>query len=447
MRVKETSFMSNSSQYLLDATDLEDESSNIILHVNLKNWDNMSFSTDPDYVLENYKSCLSELEANEILSYNHIYCIADKKNKLSTDNEEDYQDENGMYILIPGDQLKYRYEIIQVLGKGSYAQVIKAYDHKLHTEVAIKLINQRHFDVAASEAKILEYIKQHDGCRQNIVELQKRFFYRGFACFVFELAKCNLFDFVQEQGQLPTNLIRKFTIQLLQGLNFLSHHGIIHCDIKAENILVFEDKDHELNVKIADFGLACFESDELYPEVQSLWCRAPEVLLEIEYTTQIDMWSLGCILAFMSNGRYAFRGEGSIDQLCAIMEVVGLPSKKLLEYSSNKENWFDEAGYLKNLRLKRNRVPNSISLENILGRADRQFVAFVKQIFKYNPDERLTPRAALNHEWILEGMADLQQEEDFLPSESLDERDDNMIKVPFKTKFISSSRNLFKLVA
>jgi dual specificity tyrosine-phosphorylation-regulated kinase 2/3/4 len=437
----------DSSHQTLDITDADDETDGSLLHAHMRGWENMSFSADPEHVLENYRTCLSDLETQEILNYNHIYCIADKQNKLLTDKVEDYQDDDGMYTVIPGDHLKYRYEIIELIGKGSYAHVVKAYDHKTHTDVAIKIISSTHFDVAATEAQILDYVKNHGGCCQNIVELKKRFFFRNYACFVFELAQCNLFDYVRQNFPLPLNLIRKISIQLLQALNFLGSHGIIHCDIKAENILVTETENHELNVKIADFGLACFDSDELYAEVQSLWCRAPEVLLQTDYSTQIDMWSFACVLGFMYTGKYIFRGEGCQDQLYAIMEVVGLPSENLLESSQNKDNWFEENGHLKGQKCsgRRPRIPNSVSLEKVFKGADQKFVDFAKKCLNCDPDERFCPEDALGHEWVLEGMArPALKHIDSMSCDVSNEREGDNVSIPCRSSFVSSSRNLFQ---
>jgi dual specificity tyrosine-phosphorylation-regulated kinase 2/3/4 len=132
----------------------------------------------------------------------------------------------------PRDSVAYRYEIINGLGHGSFGQVFKAYDHKKKETVALKIIrNEPKFNKQAKvEIKILECVIMNDPkFRSNIVQLKHGFFFRGHACLVLKVYKFN---------GLALDLIRKITIQVLQGLIFFGRHKIIHCDLKPENILL-----------------------------------------------------------------------------------------------------------------------------------------------------------------------------------------------------------------
>lgn len=95
--------------------------------------------------------------------------------------------------------------------------------------------------------------------------------------------------------------IRQIAHQILTSLAFLRRHSLIHCDLKPENILL-KKRNNKREVKVIDFGSACFEHEKLYSYIQSRFYRAPEVLLGNEYATNIDIWSFGCILAEISNG-------------------------------------------------------------------------------------------------------------------------------------------------
>jgi dual specificity tyrosine-phosphorylation-regulated kinase 2/3/4 len=189
--------------------------------------------------------------------------------------------------------------VVSGLGHGSFGQVFKAFDHKKKEMVALKIIrNEAKFNKQAKvEIKILECAIMHDPkFRSNIVQLKHAFFFRGHACLVFELLHINLYEFLKlhKFTGLNLDLIRRITIQALQGLQFFKRHKIIHCDLKPENILLKQE--HKTGIKIIDAGSGCFEGEQLYTYIQSRYYRAPEVIMGIQYTSAIDLWSLGCIL-------------------------------------------------------------------------------------------------------------------------------------------------------
>lgn len=128
-------------------------------------------------------------------------------------------------------------------------------------------------------------------------------------CMVFELLSTNLYGEIKASNfnglQSPAKL-KPLIYQVVEGLIYLKHLSIIHCDLKPENIL-FKDQ-RKQKVKIIDFGSSCSRSEEGYSYVQSRFYRAPEVILGLPYDQQVDMWSLGCIIAEMFNGRPLFPG-------------------------------------------------------------------------------------------------------------------------------------------
>ena len=126
--------------------------------------------------------------------------------------------------------------------------------------------------------------------------------------------------------------IKCFMKQLLEGLYALHHNKIIHRDIKASNLLV----NNEGILKIADFGLARPHLDEPWQytaNVVTLWYRPPEVLLATEakrstvvYSTYVDMWSAGCILAEMLFRAPLFKGKTETELIECIYKVLGTPT-------------------------------------------------------------------------------------------------------------------------
>ena len=117
-------------------------------------------------------------------------------------------------------------------------------------------------------------------------------------------------------------LVRKFARQIFSALSFLRSIGVVHCDVKPENVLlVSADRSA---VKLIDFGSSCFVGDTPdFTYVQSRFYRAAEVILGLPYGVEIDTWSLGCVLVEMHAGTPLFPGRDERDQLGKIAEALG----------------------------------------------------------------------------------------------------------------------------
>eukprot|EP00072_Mus_musculus_P056626 XP_006539591.1 PREDICTED: dual specificity tyrosine-phosphorylation-regulated kinase 1B isoform X3 [Mus musculus] len=220
---------------------------------------------------------LRKLSVDLIKTYKHINEVyyAKKKRRAqqappqdsSTKKEKKvlnhgYDDDNHDYIVRSGERWLERYEIDSLIGKGSFGQVVKAYDHQTQELVAIKIIkNKKAFlNQAQIELRLLELMNQHDTeMKYYIVHLKRHFMFRNHLCLVFELLSYNLYDLLRNTHfrGVSLNLTRKLAQQLCTALLFLAtpELSIIHCDLKPENILLCNPK--RSAIKIVDFGSSC----------------------------------------------------------------------------------------------------------------------------------------------------------------------------------------------
>ncbi|XP_041674490.1 putative dual specificity tyrosine-phosphorylation-regulated kinase 3 homolog isoform X2 [Drosophila eugracilis] len=379
----------------------------------------------PQQVMILYMHKLTPYERTEILAYPQIYFIganAKKRPGVYGPNNSDYDNEQGAYIHVPHDHVAYRYEMLKIIGKGSFGQVIKAYDHKTHEHVALKIVrNEKRFHrQAQEEIRILHHLRRHDKYNtMNIIHMFDYFTFRNHTCITFELLSINLYELIKKNGfkGFSLQLVRKFAHSLLQCLDALYKNDIIHCDMKPENVLLKQQG--RSGIKVIDFGSSCFENQRIYTYIQSRFYRAPEVILGAKYGRAIDMWSLGCILAELLSGHALFPGENESDQLACIIEVLGMPNKNILANSKRSKSFFNPKGYPRyctvrtmsdgmvvliggqSRRGKPRGPPCSKSLSKALdGCKDPLFLNFIRGCLEWDADKRLTPSEALKHPWL-----------------------------------------------
>ncbi|KAL2091150.1 hypothetical protein ACEWY4_013413 [Coilia grayii] len=380
----------------------------------------------PEQALKQYRQQLTPLEQQEIQAYPEVFFVGPNAKKIQAvaggTNNSGYDDEQGGYIHVPHDHLAYRYEFLKVIGKGSFGQVAKVYDHKLHQHLALKMVrNEKRFHrQAAEEIRILEHLRKQDKTGGlNVVHMLEHFTFRNHICMTFELLSMNLYELIKRnkfQGfSLP--LVRKFAHSILQCLEALQRNKIIHCDLKPENILLKQQG--RSGIKVIDFGSSCFDHQRVYTYIQSRFYRAPEVILGSRYGMPIDMWSFGCILAELLTGYPLFPGEDEGDQLACMMEILGMPPAKLLEQSKRAKNFINSKGHpryctastlasgavvLNGSRSRRGKMrgpPGSKEWAAALkGCEDPAFVDFLKKCLDWDPATRMTPMQAMRHTWL-----------------------------------------------
>lgn len=372
----------------------------------------------PDEALRLYEKKLTAYERTEIKWYEQIWYLGLDACKIHGERGRSqncgYDDSSGNYNKVLHDHIEYRYEILEVIGKGSFGQVIRALDHKTKKQVAIKIIrNKKRFHhQALVEVDILGYLKRDDEKdTYNVIQMLDHFYFRYHLCISFELMSLNLYELIKKNNYqgFSLNLIRRFANSLLKCLRYLKRLGIIHCDLKPENVLL--QQRGSSSIKVIDFGSSCLTNQKVYTYIQSRFYRSPEVILGLSYDTAIDMWSLGCILAELYTGCPLFPGENEVEQLACLMEVLGAPSEKLLRLAKRRGLFFDSKGNPRCITNSkgRKRIPGSKTLTMVLRCNDPLFIDFISRCLEWNPRRRMTPERAQRHEWILASTSQQQQ--------------------------------------
>ncbi|XP_035604797.1 dual specificity tyrosine-phosphorylation-regulated kinase 4-like isoform X2 [Oncorhynchus keta] len=376
-----------------------------------RNIEGHNLPMSPAEVLKAFKDRLTEHEQEEIMDYSEVWYLGLDAKKMkgspSLPHNSGYDDESGGYLKVAHDHIGFRFEVLEVIGKGSFGQVLKCLDHKTTELVAIKVIrNKKRFHHQAMvELKILDALRRKDRDNQhNVIHMKEHFYFRNHLCISFELLGVNLYELLKKnnfQG-FSQILVRRFAYSLLKCLQMLHKEKIIHCDLKPENILLSHKG--QGNIKVIDFGSSCYEQQRVYTYIQSRFYRSPEVLLGHPYSMAIDMWSFGCILAELHTGFPLFPGESEMEQIACIMEVLGMPPTDFLSTATRKRQFFDSKGNPRNITNSkgRKRRLNSKDLASALKTNDPLFLDFIKRCLAWDPKKRMTPDEAMQHEWIQE---------------------------------------------
>ncbi|KAK8507511.1 hypothetical protein V6N13_141530 [Hibiscus sabdariffa] len=252
-------------------------------------------------------------------------------------------------------ETRLRYIVKDVLGHGTFGQVAKCWVPETSSFVAVKIIKNQpaYYQQALVEVSILTTLnKKYDPeDKHHIVRIYDYFVYQRHLCICFELLDTNLYELIKINHfrGLSLSIVQLFSKQILRGLALLKDAGIIHCDLKPENILLCTSV-KPAEIKIIDFGSACMEERTVYSYIQSRYYRSPEVLLGYQYTTAIDMWSFGCIVAELFLGLPLFPGASEFDLLRRMIKIVGSqPPDYVLKEAKNTSKFFKCVGSVHNI--------------------------------------------------------------------------------------------------
>lgn len=346
----------------------------------------------------------------------------------------------GDYQLVQHEVLcsmKNTYEVLDFLGRGTFGQVVKCWKRGTNEIVAIKIL-KNHPSYARQgqiEVSILARLSTENADEYNFVRAYECFQHCNHTCLVFEMLEQNLYDFLKQNkfSPLPLKVIRPILQQVATALKKLKSLGLIHADLKPENIMLVDPVRQPYRVKVIDFGSASHVSKTVCSTyLQSRYYRAPEIILGLPFCEAIDMWSLGCVIAELFLGWPLYPGALEYDQIRYISQTQGLPGEQLLNVGTKSTRFFcretdiSHSGWrLKTLEeheaetgMKSKEARKYIfnSLDDIVHvntvmdlegsdllaeKADRrEFVSLLKKMLLIDADLRITPAETLNHPFV-----------------------------------------------
>jgi len=349
---------------------------------------------------------------------------------------DDWNDREGYYRAQISEVMDSRYRVVEnMCGKGVFSNVVKAKDEQDKTLVAIKIMrcNDMMRKAAEKEVEILERLNRADrGNKKNVIRLIRTFIYRGHLCLVFECMWDNLRvalkKYTKDKG-MSLRAIRAYAKQLLIGLRHIHRGGVLHADIKPDNILITAG--HNL-VKICDLGSAMeLTETEPTPYLVSRFYRAPEIVLGAKYGPPSDTWALGATLFELFTGKILFPGRSNNDMMRHFMDLKGKIPHKMIKSGSTWKQHFDENldfKYLDKHPVTRKKMIRTVTdcsskrsmLELIMNRvgADKsksdikddqiyvkkakQFADLLTQMTTLDPEKRGQPDDLLQHAFIVE---------------------------------------------
>jgi len=377
-------------------------------------------------------------------------------------------------VLQPGSVFAGQYLVQNELGTAAFSTAYRCIDlhsgqidedgEEYHEEVCLKVIKNTKdfFDQSMDEIKVLELLRRTGQCEQNcIVEMKAFFYHREHLVIVTELLRQNLYEFgkfIMENDEPPYFTRQRLcyiTRQSLIALDFVHKLGLIHSDIKPENILLGSYS--RAKVKVIDFGSSCYLTDRQSSYIQSRSYRAPEVVLGLPYDGKIDIWSLGCVVAEMYTGLVTFQNDSVVSMLSRIEAICGAFPRHLIAKGRQSGQFFTASGLLYEkadpddeshdgsmssheedsyniFQPKTTTMAARLGFDpDLLEKTDLQpeeeecamFVDFLRQILTIDPDARPTAEEALRHPWILSSYQLTEEDIKYPPEDASDEESDD----------------------
>lgn len=216
-----------------------------------------------------------------------------------------------------------------------------------------------------------------------------------------------------DRGILEPAVVRSFMWQLLKGTGFCHENRVLHRDLKPQNLLI--NKRGEL--KLGDFGLARafgIPVNTFSNEVVTLWYRAPDVLMGSRtYSTSIDVWSCGCIMAEMLSGVPLFRGRDNNDQLNQILRILGTPDEATLRRIAAESvcltprhafhQFLTQSLLQPEIQLRPFPRTPKIPFSSMYPKVAPLALDLLEKLLQFDPSRRLTCEEALNHPYFTSG--------------------------------------------
>merc|ERR1719353_461526 len=287
----------------------------------------------------------------------------------------------------------FTYNAERVLGSGSFGIVYQAQVVETGESVAIKKVFQDK-RYKNRELQIMKELRH-----PNVVELKHAFYTSGdkpgetYLNVVMEYCSDTVHRVLKQYNklkqQVPDILVTLFSYQLCRACAYIHAVGICHRDIKPQNLLVHPET-HML--KLCDFGSAkiLVRGEPNISYICSRYYRAPELIFgATDYTTAIDIWSMGCVMAELLLGKPIFPGESGVDQLVEIIKVLGTPTRE--EIHTMNPNYTD----FKFPQIKANPWTKYFNKK-----MPPDAVDLVSKMLQYAPDTRVTALEVCAHNYF-----------------------------------------------
>ncbi|ODV94973.1 hypothetical protein PACTADRAFT_50809 [Pachysolen tannophilus NRRL Y-2460] len=288
-----------------------------------------------------------------------------------------------------------QFQQLEKLGEGTYATVYKGRNRGTGQLVAMKEISLDSEEGTPSTA-IREISLMKELKHENVVTLYDVIHTENKLTLVFEYMDQDLKQYMDSSGYnnsgaLDPQIVKSLMFQLLRGIMFCHDNRVLHRDLKPQNLLL----NNKGELKLGDFGLARafgIPVNTFSNEVVTLWYRAPDVLMgSRNYSTSIDMWSAGCILAEMFTGKPLFPGNSNDDQLLKIFRIMGTPNERTWPGVSQYPNFKNNFNVF---------IPQD--LRSIIPGIDPLALNLLQGLLQMRPEARISARQALQHPWFNE---------------------------------------------
>ena len=321
---------------------------------------------------------------------------------------------SGELVFTIGDLVAGRYVITDFLGgAGAFSTALQALDTATRSLVCLKVIKgvKDYIDQSLDEVRLLRLANAadpHDTA--GILRLLDAFYHREHLFLVTEALRADLHAVARAAA--PTRppyftlaRVQAVARQVLQALAFLHGLGILHCDVKPENILLKSYSRCE--VKLIDLGSSCLITDPPAGYVQSRAYRAPEVVLGCGYGPSIDVWSVGCVVAELVAGRVLLPSTSAAGLLARLEGLRGPVPPGMRARGRYAHRYYTPAGVIVErdrrtgaaARLK----PKRTSLGARVPGADAECLSFLESLLAVDPAARPSAAAALTHPWLAKG--------------------------------------------